>query len=139
MAVTHFRIVEITKVGGVLERAGADPQKNIIIFLSLNWEPRYLSLKLTQCQKIVLCPMEKVLRRRGRRTDTAFYLYLSLVGSHPAPPGENDLVLVSRDDWAVKFGDNITYQCEPGMFFETQEVDPSLTEVTVPCVESIGE
>ena len=24
MAVTHFRIVEITKVGGVLERAGAD-------------------------------------------------------------------------------------------------------------------
>ena len=84
--------------------------------------------------------MEKVLRMRGRRTDTAFYLYLSLVlGSPPAPPGENDLVLVSRDDWAVKFGDNITYQCEPGMFFETQEVDPSLTEVTVPCVETIGE
>ena len=49
------------------------------------------------------------------------------------------MVLVSRDDWAVKFGDNITYQCEPGMFFETQEVDPSLTEVTVPCVETIGE
>ena len=24
MAVTHFRIVKITKVGGVLERAGAD-------------------------------------------------------------------------------------------------------------------
>ena len=53
MTVTHFRIVEITKVGGVLERAGADPQTNIIIFLSLNWEPRYLSLKLTQCQKIL--------------------------------------------------------------------------------------
>ena len=25
------------------------------------------------------------------------------------------------------------------MFFETQEVDPTLTEVIVPCIETIGE
>ena len=60
-------------------------------------------------------------------------------GSHPAPPAEHNLLLTSRDDWSVAFGDNITYQCEEGMFFETQEVDPTLTELTVPCLETIGE
>ena len=54
MAVTHFRIVEITKVGGVWKELEQTFQTNIIIFLSLNWEPRYLSLKMTQCQNILL-------------------------------------------------------------------------------------
>lgn len=60
-------------------------------------------------------------------------------GSHNAPPAEYNLLLTPRDDWTVAFGDNITYQCEAGMFFETQEVDPTLTELIVPCMENIGE
>ena len=61
------------------------------------------------------------------------------LGSHPAPPVERNLLLTPRSDWTVAFGDNITYQCEVGMFFETQEVDPTLKEVIVPCIETIGE
>ena len=64
---------------------------------------------------------------------------LSSSGSHNAPPGENNLLLTPRDDWTFAFGDNITYRCEAGMFFETQEVDPTLTELIVPCMETIGE
>ena len=48
-------------------------------------------------------------------------------------------MLTSRSDWSVAFGDNITYQCKAGMFFETQEIDPTLTELIVPCMETIGE
>ena len=61
------------------------------------------------------------------------------LGSHPAPPVEHNLLLTPRSDWSIAFGDNITYQCEVGMFFETQEVDPTLKEVIVPCIETIGE
>ena len=64
---------------------------------------------------------------------------LTSLGSHAAPPADHNLLLTPRSDWSVAFGDNITYQCEEGMFFETQEVDPTLTEVIVPCIETIGE
>ena len=48
-------------------------------------------------------------------------------------------MLTARGDWSVPFGENITYQCEEEMFFETEELDPTLTELIVPCIETIGE
>ena len=64
---------------------------------------------------------------------------LTSLGSHAAPPEDHNLLLTPRSDWSVAFGDHITYRCKAGMFFETQEVDPTLTEVIVPCIETIGE
>ena len=48
MVVTQLRIVEITIVGRVLERAGADHSNAYNNLLSLKYEPRYLRSKLTQ-------------------------------------------------------------------------------------------
>ena len=52
MAIAPFKIDERTKAA--LKIAGADLSTHIITFLTLNWEPRYVSLKLTQCQNILL-------------------------------------------------------------------------------------
>ena len=58
-AVTSFRIVEIKKSGEMQKELEQTFPTHIITFLSLNWKPRYLSLKMTQCQKFFVKSIEK--------------------------------------------------------------------------------
>ena len=44
-----------------------------------------------------------------------------------------------RVNWTVGFGDYIMYECELGMFFENQELDPTQYQIEVGCMDTIGE
>lgn len=58
VTVTSFRVVDIKKVGRDLERARADLSTHINSFLSPNWDQKYLSLKMTQCQNFFVKSIE---------------------------------------------------------------------------------
>lgn len=60
-------------------------------------------------------------------------------GFHEPPSAVYNLVLKQFSSWNVPFGNNIVYQCESGMFFENNEVDPTQNELKVQCINDVGE
>ena len=61
-------------------------------------------------------------------------------GSHPAPPAEHSLSLVQASNWSVPLGEAVTYQCTGNdQYFESDEVDPSVTSLSVECLAGSGE
>ena len=60
-------------------------------------------------------------------------------GSHQPPPTDHHLKLKSRSNWDVDFGTSITYECETGMHFENDEIDPTQDNIDVECINEVGE
>ena len=60
-------------------------------------------------------------------------------GKHEAPPVENKINLVERNDWDVAFGSSVIYRCASNTHIENEEVDPTQTEISVSCVDQVGE
>ena len=61
-------------------------------------------------------------------------------GSHAPPPSENNLHLDVNFDVSIRLGENVTYKCNEGMFFENDTIfHPMKTEMQVECIEGVGE
>ena len=61
------------------------------------------------------------------------------LGGFDEPPAGNNLNLVDRSDWDVEFDTTITFKCDDGMHVENEEIDPTVTEYDVKCIDVIGE
>ena len=60
-------------------------------------------------------------------------------GGFSKPPDANNLNLLERTNWDVAFDTSITFQCDDGMHIENTEIDPSVTQYDVNCINVIGE
>ena len=59
---------------------------------------------------------------------------------HNLPPQKNNIDLVAdgrdNDTWKVNIDDTITYKCDGSRYFENDEVDPTVTELKVKCLNT---
>ena len=60
-------------------------------------------------------------------------------GGFEEPPKENNLNLVERTNWDVAFETIITFKCDDGMHIENEEIDPSISQYGVKCIDMLGE
>ena len=60
-------------------------------------------------------------------------------GSHDPPSPENNLILTEDFGYNIQFGEQIKYECPPGMYFENDEIDPTQTRIDVECLDAVGE
>ena len=63
------------------------------------------------------------------------------IGSHLPPPTENALTLIETNFTKahnVPLGHIVTYKCKPNAYFENEEIDPTMTNASIKCLESNG-